>query len=153
MSKPTLLDSLRVDAEAFRPGKASEQDRPAKSHPSSPKRPPRQSGHFLKGPVPLSWLQAAGRLPGKTLHVALQLRFWAGVQKQSTVRLNLSGLADWGLHRTAASRGLAHLEKAGLARVLKTPGGVAKVTIVEEPDAQSDPSGGTNTGTQSTDDE
>jgi hypothetical protein len=152
VSQPTLLESLRATVEQ------PKENRPRREGAAKERVRPRlpllkQEGLFLRGPVPLSWLQAAGRLPGKTLHVALQLRFWAGVRKQSTVRLNLSRLADWGVHRTAAARGLAHLERAGLARVRKSPGGVATVTIVEERDGQSEPSGGTNTSMQSTDGE
>ncbi len=28
-------------------------------------------GLFLKGPIPMNWLECAGKLPGKALHVAI----------------------------------------------------------------------------------
>ena len=153
MPQPTLLESLRAGVEEPRTANRSGRESAPKGR-ARPRLPLlKRKGLFLKGPVSLSWLQAAGRLPGKTLHVALQLRFWAGVKKRPTVRLNLSRLAGWGVHRTAAARGLAHLERAGLARVLKTPGGVATVIIIEESDGRGEPGDCTNTGTQSTDDE
>ena len=54
----------------------------------APKRPPRhRSGEkFLKGPVPMAWLERAFVLPGKALHVALLLWFKAGCQRCRTAR-------------------------------------------------------------------
>lgn len=34
---------------------------------------------FLKGPIPLPWLQGAARLPGKALHVGVVLWFLSGL--------------------------------------------------------------------------
>ena len=48
---------------------------------------------FIKGPLPLDWMQRAARLPGKTLQVALALWYLAGLQKSLTVKL-ASGSPD-----------------------------------------------------------
>lgn len=44
-------------------------------------------GRFVKGPIPLNWVQAAANLPGKSVHVAIVLWFLAGIKKSQTVKL------------------------------------------------------------------
>ena len=34
---------------------------------------PKAGERFLKGPIPMDWLSAAARLPGKSLHVAIAI--------------------------------------------------------------------------------
>src|SRR5262249_29761549 len=76
------------------------------------------SEKFLKGPVPLPWLQVATRQKGKALHVGVGLWFWAGVKKTRTISLNLTRLeGDFGIRRHSASRALRALEEARLVSV------------------------------------
>jgi DNA-binding transcriptional ArsR family regulator len=82
---------------------------------------------FLKGPIPWAWLHRAICLPGRALHVALQLWFHAGIAGNGIVAINLSRLS---VDRSAASRGLAALEAAGLVRVQRKPGRKPLVTIL-----------------------
>ena len=82
---------------------------------------------FLRGPIPWVWLERAMRLPGRALHVALFLWLKAGIIKSALVTVNLSRLS---VDRSAASRGLAALEAAGLIRVERKPGRKPLVTIL-----------------------
>src|SRR5262245_50986483 len=51
---------------------------------------PKPGEPFLRGPIPLWWLDKAGRLPGRVLHVAILLWQEAGCRKCRKVRVNLS---------------------------------------------------------------
>lgn len=94
-------------------------------------RPPRPLGRerFLKGPVPLSWLEAAGRCPGKALHLGVVLWFLAGVTGRREMSLGRSELARFGVNRYATSRALAALEKTKLVSVKRLPGRKRVVTL------------------------
>jgi hypothetical protein len=84
---------------------------------------------FLKGPIPLDWLEAAGKLPGKALHVGISLWFLSGVTKSQTVLFNQSKQERYGVKRDAARRGIEALEKAGLISVVRKTGRQLTVTI------------------------
>jgi hypothetical protein len=86
---------------------------------------------FLKGPVPLAWLQRAARLPGKALHVALVLRYLSGLSKGLTVKLPRCVLLEFGVGRSSADRGLRDLQRAGLVTVARHRGRHPVVTVVE----------------------
>ena len=92
--------------------------------------PSHKSGKkFLKGPIPYRWLEAAFRLPGRTLHVGIQLWFLAGMNRSGTVPLSLSRFELLGISRHAATRGLAALERAGLVSVVRRAGRRPIVTL------------------------
>src|SRR5579864_7117175 len=86
---------------------------------------------FLMGPVPWNWITAAARLRGKALHVAVALWFLAGLKGSGRVALSLSSLAEMGIDRFAASRGLAALEKNGLVSVIRHSGRKPIVTLLD----------------------
>ena len=86
---------------------------------------------FLKGPVPLVWLEAAAQLPGKSLHAGVALWYAAGLTKSASVQLsNISGLR-FGLDRNAKYRALGWLEGAGLIKVERKLGRAPVVTILD----------------------
>ncbi len=85
------------------------------------------------GPIPLPWLERAMVLPGRAVHVAIQIWFLAGLTKSCTVRLGLSDLAGGKINRTTAGRGLAALERAGLVTVVRAPGCKPMVTLMDAP--------------------
>jgi hypothetical protein len=91
----------------------------------------RVRGEFLKGPVPLAWLSAASKLPGKAaLAVGLALWFEAGRRRSQTVTLTSAILARFGVNRKAKYRGLASLERTGLIDVVRVPRRNPVVTIL-----------------------
>lgn len=121
--------TLEIDLETFRL-------LPSMTAPvTSRKRPPRhqQGERFLKGPIPWTWLEQAGRLPGKALHVALSLWQEAGFNKSRTVRFRLTRMAAMGIGPQAARRGLRNLELARLVTVRQKPGQSLEVTILDSP--------------------
>jgi hypothetical protein len=85
---------------------------------------------FLKGPVPMSWLTAAARLPGKTLAVAIALWRLSGAVKSPTVKLSNAELEVLCVDRNAKSRALRALQKAGLISIEQRPGCLPRVTIL-----------------------
>src|SRR6187399_3094149 len=81
----------------------------------------RASPQFLKGPVPLPWLQRAANLPGRTLDLAIALWYRIGVEKTLTVTLTNVLLKEFGVDASAKARALVQLEQAGLVRVQRRP--------------------------------
>lgn len=98
------------------------------------RKPPRhkKGEKFLKGPIPLAWVLKAGHLPGKALHVAMNIWHIAGMNDVRTVSINLSRFnKDWGFDRSTASRALKSLESAHLVKVLRLPGQKTQVTLLD----------------------
>lgn len=89
---------------------------------------------FLKGPVPLPWLEAAATLPGKSLHAGIAIWFASGLTHSVTVPLSTVAVGKLGLDRHSKNRALAWLEKAGLIRVDRRQGRAPVVTILSPPD-------------------
>ena len=85
---------------------------------------------FLRGPIPLAWLSTAARLPGKTLNVAIALRWLHGMTKGEPFKLTGKALDTLNVKRDAASASLTRLEKAGLIQVDRKPGQRPIVSIL-----------------------
>jgi hypothetical protein len=104
--------------------------------PASVKLPrPTKGEPFLGGPIPLTWVERAVRLPGKAWHVASALWF-VGIRsrtKSATVNLTAKTLRRFGFTRQAAYRALCALERAGLVQVNRQPGRRLIVTILPSP--------------------
>jgi hypothetical protein len=90
---------------------------------------PRHGEPFLKGPIPLAWLEVAARRPGKSLHAGLALWFSAGEMRSSSVPLSNVASQRFGLDRNAKYRALIWLERAGLVSVERGLGRAPVVTI------------------------
>jgi hypothetical protein len=94
---------------------------------------PGKGERFLKGPIPLPWLEAAAALPGRSLHAGIALWYAAGLTRSASVPLsNISGLR-FGLDRSAKYRALSWLEEAGLVSVERKLGRAPVVTIKDKP--------------------
>ena len=102
---------------------------PKKAPLKSPQ-PRKAGGKFLKGPIPLNWLSAAGLLPGKALHVGVALWFLSGVYRTNTVKLSNGVLVLFGVDRHAKYRALNFLENAGLITCKRQAGRSPVVTIL-----------------------
>jgi DNA-binding MarR family transcriptional regulator len=86
---------------------------------------------FLKGPIPWDWLRQAGELPGKALHVGICIWLEVGMKRSANVKVSLSKVGrEMGCDRTTASRGLQHLETAGLINVDRHPGRCPRVRVI-----------------------
>ena len=88
---------------------------------------------FLRGPIPLAWLEKAAHLGGKALHVGVSLWFLAGVTKSATVRFNQNKQERFGVKRDAARRAIRLLEGAGLVSVTKGEGRCSLVSLNFDP--------------------
>ena len=87
--------------------------------------------HYLRGPIPLAWLEAAARLPGQALAVGVALWHLAGLRRtQQHLSLSTERLASFGVSRYAKDRALRHLTGAGLVTVDRKRGRSPRVTIV-----------------------
>ena len=85
---------------------------------------------FLKGPIPMTWLNAAAKLPGKTLNVGIAIWWLAGMSKNTSFKLTGKSLDQLGVSRDAASDALKRLEEHGLILVKRSPGQRPTVQIL-----------------------
>lgn len=115
---PLEIDRFRISRKSRRPD-----HRPPR---------PRSREQFLKGPIPLDWLAAAARLPGKSLQVAVAVWFLAGLHRSSVVPLSNKISHRFGLDRNSKYRGLAWLETKGLISVERKIGRAPIVTILQQ---------------------
>jgi hypothetical protein len=85
---------------------------------------------FLKGPIPMAWLNVAARLPGKTLNVGIAIWWLAGMSKTTSFKLTRKALDQLGVSRDATSDALKRLEDNCLIRVQRLPGQRPTVQIL-----------------------
>ena len=92
----------------------------------------RQLEPFLRGPIPLAWLQrAANSRSSSPLKVGLVLYHLAGLKKsQQGIVITVKRCEPWGLQRKAVKCGLDELEKAGLVQVDRSIGSAPRVDIL-----------------------
>jgi hypothetical protein len=89
----------------------------------------RQAGRFLKGPIPLTDITVASRLPGRALAVFLAIHYWVALTRNPEVTLPKRLLAELGVTRDGKARALHALEGAGLARVERQRGRQPKIKL------------------------
>jgi hypothetical protein len=94
----------------------------------------RRAGQFIKGPLPMSWIEKAAALPGKALALGLAVWFRSGITGGQVV-LGVSALARFSVGRKAAYAALKALEGAGLVRVARKKGGRPRITLLPAPAA------------------
>jgi len=89
-----------------------------------------QSEPFLKGPIPISWLNQVSSLPGKTLHVALAIRWLSDMNNGKPIKLTRKALQLFSVSTDAALDAIKRMENAGLIKVQRLPGQRAIIEIV-----------------------
>src|SRR5262245_54476977 len=99
--------------------------------------PRKRRGRFIKGPLPLSWVKAAGMLPGKALVVGMMLWFESGMKKTRTVIFPFARAVSDGIPKSTVRRAIRGLEEVGLIAVVRKPGRRLEVTILDAPSAGS----------------
>jgi DNA-binding MarR family transcriptional regulator len=85
---------------------------------------------FLKGHIPMAWLNAAAKLPGKALNVGIAIWWLAGMSKTKAFKITRRALDQLCVSRDAASDALKRLEEHGLILVKRSPGQRPTVQIV-----------------------
>lgn len=93
-------------------------------------KPRKEDKRFLKAPLPWNWLCSASKCPGKSLNVAIALRFIAGIKKDNRIKMQRAVLKDLGISRQTYNNGLKQLERVGLVTIEKGPGQTPTVTLV-----------------------
>ncbi|MFO1352029.1 MAG: hypothetical protein U1F68_15675 [Gammaproteobacteria bacterium] len=89
----------------------------------------RQSAVFLKGPIPMMWLERAANLPGKALNAALAIWHVHGVMKQARFVVKREMWARLNLTRQSYYRALKQLEAEGLIAVERKAGRYPVITL------------------------
>lgn len=87
--------------------------------------------YFLKGPIPLPWLEAAAKLPGKAYVLGNILWWHHGMSQGSSIKVTKGSLERFAISEDAYRDGLKRLEDAGLVSVVRHPGQRAEVRIKE----------------------
>jgi hypothetical protein len=87
---------------------------------------------FLKGPIPLDWLTAAARLPGKAINVGIALWWLAGMSKTGALKLTRQSQLALNISKDAERDGLRRLRQAGLIELTAQPGQRHTVRIIKE---------------------
>ena len=85
---------------------------------------------FVRGPIPLVWLTAAGRLGGRALHVGIFVWYLVGLHDSTRVKLPTRKLQAIGVSRQVAYQALAALERHELVSVERMPGRCPVVTLI-----------------------
>jgi hypothetical protein len=116
MGDPFDPDGLRISA-------------PLSAPVNCPRLRPPAGGKFLKGPIPMAWIETALTLPGRALAVGVLLWFEAGCARTDAVDITYARLGRRGLPESTARRGLRALESAGLVCIERRAGRALRVTI------------------------
>ncbi|MDX8346512.1 hypothetical protein SLH49_00825 [Cognatiyoonia sp. IB215446] len=74
-------------------------------------------GEFLAGPIRMEWIEAAARLPGAALPVALLVRHLYVLRGQDWVVLSNAAVKRFSVSSSAKGRAVEVLEEAGLIEV------------------------------------
>jgi hypothetical protein len=90
----------------------------------------KKQDRFLKGPIPLSLLQRATKLPGAALPVYLMARHKADLTGTDIVTLPSAYLRDWGISADRCRRALNALTTENLISIEKVTGRSTRVTLL-----------------------
>ena len=92
-----------------------------------------KSEPFLKGPIPLNWLNRVACLPGKAINVALAIRWLADMNVNGPIKLSKKSMALFNFSADAASDAIRRMEIAGLIKVARNPGQRPSVQLLPPP--------------------
>lgn len=87
-------------------------------------------GYFLRGPIPLVWLQRAAGLPGKAYTLCTILWWFYGMNPTRPIKVTTKSLKEFSISEDAYRDGLRRLEQAGLVIVTRPKGQRALIEIV-----------------------
>lgn len=104
-----------------------------------------QGGGFVRGPIPLEWLQCAIPQGRKALHVAMAIWYSAGFKKEVTIKLTRKKLKVFGVTTETARTLLHKFEEVGLVSVDRKRGRSPIVTIKSTANLEEEPCNGETT--------
>ncbi|HBJ37959.1 MAG TPA: hypothetical protein DDZ51_25010 [Planctomycetaceae bacterium] len=91
---------------------------------------PDKGEHFIKGPIPLNWIQLATTCGGRGTEVGLLLWYAAGWQKRNPVKLTATICKQLGVHPKTTKRVLIRMEEVGLIKAKFHRGRSPVVTLL-----------------------
>ena len=126
---------MNIPSTAADPFGLPEQSLPNLAPRTSPPGTPngRRKGRFLKGPVPLDWLEAAAGCGGKAVAVAVLLWYRRGVTRSPEVNVGRSLRNLFAISPQSFRRAVASLECAGLVTVERSVGRSPRITLLDTP--------------------
>jgi hypothetical protein len=86
---------------------------------------------FIKGPIPLDWMDAVLLMGGRALNVALAIWYQVGLKKTKTVTLPRSTSKLFRVTRHNVWRVLKRLEEERLIYVVRQKGKLSRITILD----------------------
>ena len=90
-----------------------------------------RTAHFVKGPIPVVWIEAACRPGGKVSQVAWAIWFRFGAtDPKEPIAITPQFLRRFSVGRNAGNRALRLLESEGLIRVDRRRGRSPRVTVL-----------------------
>lgn len=81
-----------------------------------------KSEAFLKGPIPMSWINKVASLPGKVLNVALAIRWLSDMNANQPIKLTRNAMERFNFSSDAAAAALKLMENNGLIKIQRRPG-------------------------------
>lgn len=122
-----------LDASDFLLPKTDTQPQGTSALPRTGKERTKSIEPFLRGPIPLWWIQTAAALPGVALHLGNALWYLAGMEGHERIRVTTKLCAAFGCKgRHAKYRALNALQKAGLVSLHRGRGKAIRVDIIRE---------------------
>jgi hypothetical protein len=100
--------------------------------PLVPDQPRRVKGQFIRGPIPMAWIDKAVKSGGPfAVLIVLALCFQSGLQGSTeSIKVTNKLAARFGISRKTKPKALQSLEEAGLIRVVRKPTSSPVVSIV-----------------------
>ncbi len=86
--------------------------------------------YFLRGPIPLPWLQRAASLPGKAYTLGSILWWFRGMNPIKPIKVTNKSLRGFSISESAYLDGLKRLEGVGLVSVTRKKGQRALIEII-----------------------
>ena len=96
----------------------------------------RSAERFIKGPISVRLIAAAGKLPGRALLVLLAIHHRVAITGKPKVSLPANVLTEFGFDKHAKARGLHELERAGLIGVQRGKGRAALISLSQRRSAR-----------------
>lgn len=84
---------------------------------------------FIKGPIPLDWINRAAGLPGKALNVALAIRWLSDMNNNRPIKITKIAMQEFCFSKDAATDAIKRLEADGLVSVARRPGQKSLITL------------------------
>jgi hypothetical protein len=86
---------------------------------------------FIKGPIPLAWLDGVLLMGGRALNVALAIWYQVGLRKSKTITLPRTTTKLFRVTRHNVWRALKRMEEARMIFVLRRKGKLSHITILD----------------------